>query len=74
MIIPRHKVCDFCKEPVGVNKRYFIIKSKNYLVGYAGSCSDSRTYHICEDCMWEFATYLQSKMRGEENDTIQNTN
>lgn len=51
MIIPRHKECDFCGEPVGVNKRYFIIKSKDYLVGYAGSCSDNRTHHICEDCM-----------------------
>ena len=26
MIIPRHKVCDICKEPVGVNLRYFDIK------------------------------------------------
>lgn len=30
MIIPRHKVCDFCGEEVGINKRYFIIKSKKY--------------------------------------------
>lgn len=66
MIIPRHKECDFCGEPVGVNKRYFIIKSKNYLVGYAGSCSDNITHHICEDCMYEFEKYLQSKLRGEE--------
>ena len=68
MIIPRHKVCDFCKEPVGINKRYFKIKSKDYLVGYAGSCSDNRTHHICEDCMKEFTTYLHSKLRGEENE------
>ena len=64
MIIPRHKECDICKETVGVNKRYFIIKSKNHLVGFAGSCSDNRTYHICEDCMYEFAQYLQSKLEG----------
>ena len=68
MIIPRHKVCDFCEEPVGVNKRYFIIKSKNYLVGYAGGCSDNKTYHMCEDCMQEFATYLQSKLGGKKNE------
>lgn len=67
MIIPRHKVCDFCGELVGVNKRYFIIKSKNYLVGYAGGCSDNKTHHICEDCMQEFAEYLHSKLRGGEN-------
>lgn len=52
MIIPRHKVCDFYKEPVEVNKRYFKIKSKNYLAGYAGGCSDNRTHHICERCMY----------------------
>lgn len=67
MIIPRHKVCDFCGEPVGVNKRYFKIKSKNYLVGYAGGCSDNKTHHMCEDCMQEFAIYLQSKLKGGEN-------
>lgn len=66
MIIPRHKVCDFCEQPVGINKRYFIIKSKDYLVGYAGGCSDNRTYHMCEDCMQEFVTYLHSKLRGNE--------
>lgn len=66
MIIPRHKVCDFCKEPVGINKRYFKIKSKNYDVGLAGGYSDNRTHHICEDCMYEFTIYLQSKLRGKE--------
>lgn len=66
MIIPRHKECDICGEEVGINKRYFIIKSKNYLVGFAGSCSDNKKYHICEDCMQEFATYLHSRLRGEE--------
>lgn len=66
MIIPRHKVCDFCGQEVGVNNRYFKIKSKNYLVGYAGGCSDNRIHHICEDCMEEFKIYLQSKLRGKE--------
>lgn len=61
MIIPRHKVCDSCNEPVGVNKRYFIIKSKNYLVGYAGSCSDNRTHHICEDCMRHIMRSIDDK-------------
>ena len=61
MIIPRHKVCDICEKPVGVNKRYYKIKSKNYIVCSAGSCSDNRVHHICEDCMHEFAIYLQSK-------------
>ena len=62
MIIPKHKVCDICENPVGVNKRYFIIKSKNLIVGY-GSCNDDKTYHICEDCMQEFTTYLQNKLK-----------
>lgn len=67
MIIPRHKECDFCGQVVGVNMRYFKIKSKNILVGYAGSCSDNRTYHICEDCMEEFKIYLKSKLREDTN-------
>lgn len=66
MIIPRHKVCDFCEQPIGLNKRYFKIKSKNYLIGFAGSCPDNRTHHMCEDCMQEFVTYLQSKLGGKE--------
>ena len=72
MIIPRHKICDICGNNVGVNNRYFIIKSKNYLIGYAGGYSDNRTHHICEDCMCEFAKYLQSKtksgIKDKEND------
>ena len=69
MIIPRHKVCDICGEPVGVNNRYFIIKSKNYLVGFAGSCSDNKTHHICEDCMEKIIKELH-KM--EKRKAVQN--
>lgn len=64
MIIPRHKVCDICKKSVGVNKRYYIIKSKVLYIGYAGSATDNKKHHICEDCMHEFAEYLQSKLEG----------
>lgn len=63
MIIPKHKVCDICGNTVGINNRYFIIKSKNYFIGYAGGCSDNRTHHICEDCMHEFSIYLQTKLK-----------
>ena len=67
MIIPRHKICDLCGEEVGINKRYFIIKSKNYLVGFTGGCSVNEKHHICEDCMQEFEEYLHSKLRDGEN-------
>lgn len=70
MIIPKHKICDICGERVGVNKRYYIIKSKNYLIGYAGGCSDSRTHHICEDCMYEFIIYLQTKLKNKREESI----
>ena len=70
MIIPRHKVCDFCKEPVGVNKRYFIIKSKNYLVGYAGDCSDNRTHHICEDCMHRIISACAVEEKEKKNEDV----
>ena len=68
MIIHRHKVCDICGQAVGVNKRYYIIKSKDYLVGYAGGCSDNKTHHICEDCMYEICKTIRTKadMRTKE--------
>jgi hypothetical protein len=67
MIIPRHRICDFCGEGVGINKRYFVIKSKNILSGYAGTISDNENYDMCEDCMQEFAMYLlKSKLKGKE--------
>lgn len=59
MIIPRHKVCDFCQTSVGVNKRYFKIKSKNYLVGYAGGSSDNGTHHICENCIHSIISVIE---------------
>ena len=67
MIIPRHKVCDICGQSVGVNKRYYIIKSKNLLVASAGSCSDNKTHDICEDCMYEICEAIKAKedMRGD---------
>ena len=68
MIIPRHKVCDFCEKPVGVNKRYFIIKSKNIIDCFAGTMSDNVNFDICEDCMREFTNYLHSKLGGKEEE------
>lgn len=66
MIIPRHKICDLCGQEVGVNKRYFIIKSKNYIGHSDYGISDNQTHHICEDCMDEFKKYLYSKLGGKE--------
>ena len=70
MIEPKHRVCDICGQPVGVNMRYFIIKSKNFLQGFAGSCTDNRRYDICEECMWEITKYIRSKdtREGEADD------
>lgn len=66
MIIPRHRICNICGQKVGINKRYFSIKSKNILSSYAGAVSDNINYDICIDCMKEFADYLHSKLRGEK--------
>ena len=68
MIIPRHKECDCCGQSVGVNKRYYIIKSKNFLVGYVGSYRDNKTHHICEDCMYMICEAIKAKAnsRGTE--------
>lgn len=66
MIIPRHRECNFCGQEVGINKRYFIIKSKNIVTSFRGTASDNINYDICEDCMLEFANYLHSKLRGKE--------
>lgn len=58
MIIPRHKICDLCGKQVGVNVRYFVIKSKCLYVGYAGSCHDNQKHHICEGCMTEIRSAI----------------
>ena len=62
MIIPRHRVCNFCGEEVGGNKRYFIIKSKDIISCYAGTIRDNRKYDICEDCF----NYIKRMRNGEE--------
>ena len=70
MIIPRHRVCNFCGKEVGINKRYFIIKSKNINTSFGGAVSDNINYDMCEDCMYEFTKYIcrlqDAKLRGEE--------
>ena len=68
MIIHKHRECDFCGAKVGINKRYFVIKSKNTLAGYAGTMSDDIDYDMCEDCMQKFIVYLQTKLKGEEDE------
>ena len=68
MIIQRHKVCDVCDQFVGVNKRYYIIKSKNYLSSFAGSCSDNRTHHICEDCMGKIIKEIRKAEKRTETE------
>lgn len=67
MIVPRHKICDMCGHEVGVNIRYFIVKSKCLYVGYAGSCSDNKKHHICEKCMSHIGEYVRMK-EGEANE------
>lgn len=72
MIIPRHRICNFCGKEVGVNRRYFIIKSKNIVSSCAGTISDNINYDICEDCMQEFAKYLHAKLEDEEETPDEN--
>lgn len=68
MIVPKHRICNICGQTVGIDKRYFIIKSKNIHTCYAGNISDNINYDICIDCMKEFATYLHSKLKEKKND------
>lgn len=65
MIIPRHKVCDLCGKCVGTNLRYYKIHSKMLCVSYAGSCSDNRTHHICEECMEVIKEHIVDKARNK---------
>lgn len=60
MVIPRHKVCDICGEPVGNGVRYYCIRSKAIYRNYAGSVKDNRTHHICETCMDKFVTFINN--------------
>lgn len=67
MIKPKHRVCDICGQSVGVNMRYFVINSKNFIQSNAGACFDNMKYDICEDCMHEIAKYINSKENREGN-------
>lgn len=66
MVIPRHKVCDICKEEVGINNRYYIIRSKNQVVGCWGSTKDNRTHHICEDCMCKITDAIRERIKSNK--------
>jgi hypothetical protein len=74
MIIPRHRICNFCGKKVGVNKRYFKIKSKDIITcyNYGETISSNINYDICIDCMQEFATYLHSKLKDKEETPDEN--
>lgn len=52
MNIRKHKICDICKNEVGINNRYYTLKGKNVLFSFGGSVKDNRTIHICEDCLY----------------------
>ena len=68
MIIPRHKVCDICKEEVGgINKRYYIIKSRCLYLSYGGSARDNQTHHICENCMYQLTDAIHERLRANKD-------
>lgn len=70
MIIPRHKVCDLCGQEVGVNVRFYIIKSECLYTNGIDSCYDNQKHHICEDCMGEIKEKILSNNReGVDTDT-----
>ena len=72
MIIPRHKICDLCEKEVGINVRYYIVKSKCIYESYSGSCRDNQKHHICEECMGKIRNKILSDNRKKviKNDTI----
>ncbi len=70
MIIPKHKVCDICEKPVGVNRRYYIIKSKCFYQGYGGGAKDNKTHHICEDCMYKITDAIREQLRDDEDNDL----
>lgn len=59
MIIPKRTVCDICEERVGINNRYYTIKSKDYVTSYVGCISSKMTHHICHNCMDKFQIWLR---------------
>ena len=61
MIVPKHKICDMCGREVGINLRYYIIKSKCIYSGFAGTCFDNKKHHICERCMSHISEYYAQK-------------
>ena len=68
MVIPRHKECDICGREVGVNLRYYTIKSKNIRWEYEGPVTYNRKHHICENCMNHIRNYIQKIEKVKRNE------
>lgn len=51
MLIKKHKICDICKNEVGINNRYYTLKGKNTIICSGGWAKDGRTIHVCENCL-----------------------
>lgn len=68
MIVPRHKICDICGIEVGVNNRYYKIKSNDYVTSYAGCISSKMTHHICHSCMEAFQIWLKDSIEIDKED------
>lgn len=58
MIIPKHRICDICRENIGVNNRYHIIKSKEFVHASGGDMVDNRRHDVCERCMRELVRLI----------------
>lgn len=71
MIVPKKTVCDFCGRKVGINCRYYIIKSKNEHVGLT-RYTDNQKHHVCylcyadlQKCMRKMIQTRQDKKGGK---------
>lgn len=65
MIIPKKKVCDFCGKEVGINRRYYIIRSKDEHIGL--TCyKDNKKHHVCWMCMQDIQKYINRRLKNED--------
>lgn len=72
-VIKRHKVCDICGEVVGINKRYIIVKSKDYVTNGVYGFSDNRKHHVCIDCFNKFLEFVEQEIKGK-NEMVETKN
>lgn len=68
MIIPKHKVCDICRQDIPVRSRCYKIPYKAMYEAFGCSLIEHGKCDICERCMDRLMHYVRIEVERESND------